>query len=264
MDIRIFNKAFPVCKLCICTVCVLMLIVVVIVLIGALHDPSSSSKNGQHNISPALTTPDYTAVIYNDKTLGNIPLVFFDLETCGFGKTVGMTQISASVGAHQYNQYILPNSSITPGASRVTKLTIANDTLLYKGRPVPSTDTASALVGFIEFIKAYNKSILVGHNIAKFDIPILKHHLQTHNLLEEFSNYIHGCLDTLLICKSKYEKGTLPGQVPDYKQPTLVATLLGSTYEAHNAMDDVKSLQELYRTKLDMDAELTEEYIFIF
>ena len=87
--------------------------------------------------------------------------------------------------------------------------------------------------------------VLLGHNIASFDVPLLRRSLQLCQL--DLQLPITGFLDTYNIASKVLIKGK---DVPNFKQVTLVSVLLNDTYEAHNALGDVKALQSLYTQKL--------------
>ena len=77
--------------------------------------------------------------------------------------------------------------------------------------------------------------------IAAYDIPIFLRNLQETHLLPEFLNQITGCIDTLKLCKRKFNKN----DIRNFKQQNLVAKILGEEYDAHDASADVKSLYSL-------------------
>ena len=85
--------------------------------------------------------------------------------------------------------------------------------------------------------------ILVGHNIARFDIPVLLNSCKTVGISLDTS--VKGCIDTLNIAGRLFTKGK---DVSNFKQNTLVTELLNQTYDAHNAVADVEALQQLYVT----------------
>ena len=91
---------------------------------------------------------------------------------------------------------------------------------------------------FLSFLSSIDKPLLIAHNAA-FDRRIIIRNLIKENLLEAFEKVTVGFCDTLQVFKAKY---------PDrksYKQVDLVSDLGKATYEAHNAIADVTSLQSL-------------------
>lgn len=67
--------------------------------------------------------------------------------------------------------------------------------------------------------------------------------LHLNNLWEEFCKTVIGFADTLLMFKIMYQ---MQNGMKNYKQETLVGTLLDVTYNAHNAeKKDVELLQRL-------------------
>ena len=118
--------------------------------------------------------------------------------------------------------------------------------MYHHGQPVESIDRKLALLKFIEFISAHNSPVLVGHNISTYDNHMLCKQLQQNNLLAEFLRLINGCIDTLKLARKMFKKE----DVGNHKQQNLVKKLLGKSYEAHDALEDVKSLHELFVNKL--------------
>ena len=111
---------------------------------------------------------------------------------------------------------------------------------------------ATALTDFLEFLESFNCPIIVGHNVENFDVPVLYNSLQQLNMVSAFKVAISGFVDTLKAAKLKIAKDELPGDKKSYKQEVLVKTFIGTDYEAHNALGDVKALQSLYYAKIKL------------
>lgn len=116
------------------------------------------------------------------------------------------------------------------------------------GQELECIDIRLALLKLIDYVSKREKPILVGHNVLSFDIPILSKKLQEHGLLQEFLRHVSDCLDTLRLARKLFNKET----VGNYKQQTLVQVLLGKSYQAHDALTDVKNLYELFVSKKQM------------
>ena len=67
--------------------------------------------------------------------------------------------------------------------------------------------------------------------------------LAKYGLLEQFRNSVSGFIDTLKLAKKIWKKGS---DVENFKQETLIKSILKIDYDAHNAVADVTSLQNLY------------------
>lgn len=168
-------------------------------------------------------------------------IVFFDLESTGLGTSVcEITQLSAICGQGVYNAYILPRCSITEEASRLTGLTVYKGHLLLNGVAVATVPLQQALSNFINFLWQFNRPLLAAHNAKRFDCVILARLLQEFSLWGNFQQVVSGFLDTLLISKTIYP------QLSNHSQEYLVQYFLGKSYNAHNALDDVNALQELF------------------
>ncbi|KAJ8417950.1 hypothetical protein AAFF_G00227930 [Aldrovandia affinis] len=171
-------------------------------------------------------------------------LVFFDLETTGLDVAVcDIVQLSAICGQRTFNAHVLPRCSMMAEASRVTGFTVLDQTLLLRGRPVDTVSLRQALTSFIAFLRSLNRPLLAAHNAKRFDCPVLARALRELSLREEFQQAIAGFLDTYLLSKDLLAYTA----VRQYSQQHLVSIFLNKKYEAHNALEDVRALQELYQ-----------------
>jgi DNA polymerase III alpha subunit (gram-positive type) len=127
-----------------------------------------------------------------------------------------------------------------------------------KGKEVHSVSIHQALLDLIEYLKSKNQPILVGHNIKSFDIPILSRLITEFGLLPTFLNLISACIDTLKLAKKVVPKS----EITNYKKTTLVKKMLGIEYEAHDALEDVKSLHQLFQEKLRSYCRNTDLFPF--
>jgi len=88
-------------------------------------------------------------------------------------------------GRHEFSTFILPQSSISYSAYLVNGMTIKNingiRTLCHRNNPVQSVSIEEALGDFLTLTKQVknsdemnnNLTVLIGHNSATFDVPIL-------------------------------------------------------------------------------------------
>ncbi|KAF4081493.1 hypothetical protein AMELA_G00161910 [Ameiurus melas] len=151
-----------------------------------------------------------------------------------------IVQLSAISGERSFNVYILPRCPIDHGASRVTGLTIHSRKLLLHGQPMQTVPLREALTSFISFLKTFSRPVLVGHNCKRFDRPILLRIMTEFNLLKEFQDVVSAYLDTLLLSREMF-------MLQKYSQQFLVQYFLQKSYRAHDATEDVRTLQELFR-----------------
>ena len=99
--------------------------------------------------------------------------------------------------------YVTPTQHISKAASNVTKLTVVNGQLYHKGNAVTTLDINDALQNFINFLKAIQNPVLVGHNIKTFDLIFLYNNLVKCELWESFLSATVGFVDTLLVFKNQ-------------------------------------------------------------
>lgn len=129
---------------------------------------------------------------------------------------------------------------MTPGAQEVTKIAVNGNKILVNGVEVQSCSKFEALSEFIKFLQLQpGQIILAGHNSFRFDAPRLIKALEDVQLFDSFCSCVVGFVDTLILFRSKWPNMT------NYKQETLVLSLLHVNYNAHDALQDVVYLQKL-------------------
>ncbi|MBN3314054.1 PML protein, partial [Atractosteus spatula] len=170
-------------------------------------------------------------------------LVFFDLETTGLDVAAcDIVQLSAISGEETFNLHMVPRCRMTDEASRITGFTVQGQALLLHGGPVNTVTHREALSSFIDFLRTFHRPLLVAHNAKRFDCPVLSRALDEFSLKDEFQQVVAGFLDTFLLGKELLAAS----KVTKYSQQYLVKLFLHKTYMAHNALEDVRALQELY------------------
>ena len=122
------------------------------------------------------------------------------------------------------------------------------DEMTVHGQKVQLLSISIALEAFINFISNRpTNPILVGHNIVRFDNPILRNAAANCGQLELLENSVNLCIDTLQAFRSKY-----PG-LKSYKQQRLVSMFIGVHYKAHDAIQDTIHLKMLFEQKFRLD-----------
>ncbi|KAA0724784.1 hypothetical protein E1301_Tti021909 [Triplophysa tibetana] len=169
--------------------------------------------------------------------------VFFDLETTGLGLSCDIVQLAAVCGHHSLNLFIVPRCPIQPGASRVTGFRVRRRRLFLRGRPVLTNSLRESLVSFITFLHTLGRPLLAGHNIRRFDCHVLARALDEFSLRSDFQRGVSGFVDTLPLARQLLKDRGLKS----FTQENLVKNLLGVSYAAHDALEDVRALQKLYR-----------------
>ena len=85
---------------------------------------------------------------------------------------------------------------------------------------------------------------MVGHNTLTFDCRVQLPQCLSCGILDRLIGIVSGFTDTLPAFKTAY-----PGQFR-YTQESLISSLLGSAYNAHDAAEDEAGLQTLITEKL--------------
>ncbi|CAG2214298.1 unnamed protein product [Mytilus edulis] len=170
-----------------------------------------------------------TVVIDNNEELS---VVVFDIETTGFGYDSEIVQLSAVCDKGEFDKYIIPTKPIHPKATEVTHLFSTGTRLYYKGQQLKTEPKENVFNSFIDWLP--KNALLVAHNCKQFDAKILVSQMQplASTFLENLKDHIKS-----------------------YSQSSLAKDILKTTYNAHNALDDVKILKQL------IEVDITKEQL---
>lgn len=144
-----------------------------------------------------------------------------------------------------------------PSAARVTGFRVHKQRLYLHRQHVLTNSPREVLVSFIAFLQMLGRPLVVGHNIRRFDCPLLARALDRLDLRAEFEASVSGCVDTLPLAREMLKGRGLRS----FRQQNLVRELLGLDYKAHDALEDVRALQTLY-SALKPTAELIYRHRF--
>ncbi|KAH3811476.1 hypothetical protein DPMN_139886 [Dreissena polymorpha] len=175
------------------------------------------------------------------KVNGEPTVIAFDLETTGLieGRVLPqITQIAATEleSGSEFQTYIKPTIEIGREASDITGIAMVNGEMTVNGEVVKSVPVKSGIEQFITWVSRFRNVCLIAHNGRRFDFPILVSILRKGGNLEKISTC--AFIDSMSVFRKLYSKQSL-------KQVDLVSTLLGETYDAHNAIADVVALGKL-------------------
>lgn len=157
-----------------------------------------------------------------------------------------ITQLSANeIGSGEtYNTYIFPKMSISEEASRVTGIYVSEaGEFMVNGEIKRAVGICNGLRDFFYWLKKFTSVVLIAHNERRFYFPVLVGAARYCHLLDVLYSIVRGCIGSLSVFRKVF-----PGQ-PSYKQELLVKSLLQTSYKAHDAFEDVKSLSMLFRKK---------------
>ncbi|XP_033759588.1 uncharacterized protein LOC117341837 [Pecten maximus] len=173
-------------------------------------------------------------------------IVVFDLETTDLIRGRHMPHITqiAAVGLENdaiFNTYIIPKIPIRETAMEVTGIVVTAGKMTVHGKCVDAEDITSGLLKFLNWLQTYQNVILVAHNGRKFDFPVLMNTVKSLKQSKMLFQSVEGCIDSLSVFKKVF-----PGQT-NYKQETLMSSILGQTYGAHDAKEDILALSLLLK-----------------
>ncbi|XP_068584837.1 three prime repair exonuclease 4 isoform X2 [Cebidichthys violaceus] len=158
------------------------------------------------------------------------------------GHSCEIVQLAAVSGGHSLNLYVVPRCRMQRGASKVTGFRVRRRTLYLHRQLVPTNSLREVLVSFLAFLQMLGRPLVLGHNIRRFDCPLLARALDELDLRAEFESAVSGCVDTLPLARELLKDRGLRS----FRQTNLVRELLGVDYKAHDALEDVRALQALY------------------
>lgn len=144
-----------------------------------------------------------------------------------------------------------------PSAARVTGFRVHSHRLYLHRQLVLTNSLREVLLSFIAFLQMMGRPLVVGHNIRRFDCPLLAMALDKLDLRTEFESSVSGCVDTLPLAREMLRGRGLTS----FRQDHLVRELLGLDYKAHDALQDVRALQSLYN-ELQPTAEMVCRHRF--
>ena len=179
------------------------------------------------------------------------------------GKLAEICQLSAvsENGRHEFSTFILPQSGISCSAYLVNGMIIKNikgiRTLCHRNNPVQSVTIEQALGDFLTFIKQVknsdevnnNLTVLIGHNSATFDVPILLRNSDDNfkNSLTDMNIYFADSLHLVKhLIKDKHK--ALERETGGYCKPnqsSLYTHLFNEQFDAHGALEDVRALRKI-------------------
>ena len=171
-------------------------------------------------------------------------MVVYDLETTGVNpKIAQIVEIGAQRlnpigdGVEKFYRLVKPPGGHIPRAS--TRIHGIDEATV---KDAPSIETV--LPELCQFIR---NRILIGHNVTKFDNPILERDLRTH-LKREFRNPYY---DTLITARRLF-----PRQRCNIKA---LADRFGIPYgRLHSALDDIEANREIFKTLIQIDSRKRE------
>ncbi|KAK3084374.1 hypothetical protein FSP39_012417 [Pinctada imbricata] len=195
-------------------------------------------------IPEAVPKPTFNAV---SKLKNMSPTyIVFDLETTGLirqGIMPHITQIAA-VEMHSGNQftcYVLPKVPIEASAEKVTGIVFDGTDLFVNGQKVDALTISDAIGKLLEWLGQFNTVVLVAHNGRVFDFRVISHAVMLLGKHDEFIDKIDGLVDSLSMIRSCHKN------LKSYKQECLALHFCGETYDAHDALEDVKMLSKILK-----------------
>ena len=166
----------------------------------------------------------------------------FDLETSGLNsRTAEIIEISAlKVENHaivsEFTSLIKPDHSIDPASTAINGIT---DEMVAEAPTLQEV-----LLQFIEFIES---DVLLGYNIASFDLPILRRYFLDLLNIDLQNEY----LDVLYMARERLSF------LPNCKLSTVASYLCINTTGAHRALTDCYITKSCYEQLLDIPPRMS-------
>lgn len=163
--------------------------------------------------------------------------VIFDLETsCLSSKCAEIIDIAAIKVSNNeivdtFSSLIKPENGISDYATEVNGITM---------EMVDNAPSASEVLS--EFLDFIGSTTLIGHNIASYDLPIVKRYVSELFDIDLKNEYI----DTLYIAKKRIDN------IPNYRLGTIASYFGIETDNAHRALPDCMITKLCYEKLLEM------------
>lgn len=236
----------------------------------------SQFKEIEYSVSQYTPRPSANPVTFDENKYYNF--LVFDVETTTTGKSAELCQLSATdkTGLHTFSEYILPTGDIHLHASIVNHFQIRcvnGERKLFKDHNVlPALAVNEAIVEFQKYVsrsieraktitKKHVQTILIGHNASTFDAPILLRNagnefvLQIQSLDVWFADSLS--LFRVLIKKQIPSLKNEDGTFPRTNQTSLFQTLFNTSFNAHDALEDVHALRKmLFSSRLELSTKM--------
>ena len=135
-----------------------------------------------------------------------------------------------------FTTYILPQIPIELEEERVNKISFNGSDLFHKGRKVDSLSIHEGLNKFLDWIDCYRNVVLIAHNGRVFDFRVLTYALSRNNFKQQFITRTMALVDSFSIIRSTHNK------LAKYTQEFLAQHLYSATFDAHDALENVKML----------------------
>ncbi|XP_045448160.1 uncharacterized protein LOC123656535 [Melitaea cinxia] len=172
----------------------------------------------------------------------SIEIVIVDTETTGFEANADIVHIAAKCGTQSFQAFMIPQQPIHAKASEISGFSVENGYLLYFKQRVETTPSVTAANDFVNFLCGLNSQILiVGHNIIRFDAPLILRWLEKHDLLEKMCSITYGFTDTMPLLR----QGKISKQAVLAKQYLTSPEWKLFHEKAHNALTDCYVLNGL-------------------
>ena len=152
-----------------------------------------------------------------------------------------ITQIAAQVMKTdaRFSCFVSPKVPISVNAEQVTGMSFDGEHMTVHGKPVDTVSISEALSKFMNFLKNLGNVVLIAHNGRVFDFRVLSYAICKVGMVSEFSNHVLAFVDSLSLLRSKVPK------LSSYKQEFLAGYFCQESYNAHDAVDDVKMLSKI-------------------
>ena len=178
--------------------------------------------------------------------------IVFILVSVRGGVVPHITQIAATnlQTGDKLNLYVRPGCPISAEAQRVTGITTNGTSMAVNGKEIESVDIKTGLQQLCSWLQKFKDVCLVAHNGRRFDFPVLITALVKNNLKEQFMQCVLAFCDSMALFRKVFPNQCL-------KQESLVKSVLGVAYDAHNALADVESLGRLIQHTLPQVKSIT-------
>ncbi|CAG2220926.1 unnamed protein product [Mytilus edulis] len=161
---------------------------------------------------------------------------------------------TGSIWGQKWSTYVFPKQPISKGHQIKQAYQLQATECIIMAKRVISSSVSCAIEGFLSFLQQVPRPFfLAGHNIKVFDCPLLFNALENNEKVSEYVKLINGFIDTKVLFKKQ-----LPN-LSSYSQENIYKSVTGNNYNAHDALENVSSLQLLVNTSSEIAASCEED-----
>ena len=137
---------------------------------GPSYEPGTALDHEDSEDHDKIPDPIWKPIIERVNPSAECIFVAFDLETTSLSTESSIAQIASTSQEKSFRVCILPSKPFTKEASNLTRLSMLEDKLYYRGTEVEVVGLEKGLIQFLAWCSLFgSKIVLYAHNTRRFD-----------------------------------------------------------------------------------------------